>query len=136
MPNIKTTRLWLVRKKSGHEQKQIAKLLGRSVPQISRYETEQRVPSLKTALKLSIIYKLPIRLLFQDYYDECRREINSRVKSFKRQAKMNLDITDPTDYCSYIEMMKTPFMTDVDKRKVQRHVLDLMKERRTKILDH
>lgn len=136
MPNIKTTRLWLVRKRSGHEQKQIARLLARSIPQISRYETEQRVPSLKTALKLSIIYKLPIRLLFQDYYDECRKEINSRMKSLKHQAIANLDITDPTDYCSYIEMMKTPFMTDVDKRKVQRHVLDLMKERRTEILDH
>ena len=135
MPNIKTTRLWLVRKRSGHEQKQIAKLLGRSVPQISRYESEQRVPSLKVALKLSIIYKLPIRLLFQEYYDECQREINSRVKSIKHRA-ITLDITDPVDYCSYIEMMKTPFMTDVDKRKVQKHVLDLMKERRTKILDH
>ena len=136
MTNIKTTRLWSVRQRSGHEQKQIAKLLGRSVPQISRYETEQRVPSLKVALKLSIVYKLPIRLLFQDYYDECLSEINSRGNSLNHHAIANLDITNPSDYCSYIEMMKTPFMTDVDKRKVQRHVLDLMKERRSEILDH
>lgn len=135
MSNIKTTRLWMVRKRLGRGQKQIAKLLARSIPQISRYETEQRIPSLKTALKLSIIYKLPIRLLFRDYYDECHSEINSRIKSLKHRAT-NIDITDPTDYCSYIEMMKTPFMTDVDKRKVQRHVLELMKERTTRILDH
>lgn len=136
MPNIKTTRLWLVRKRTGHEQKQIARLLGRSIPQLSRYESGQRIPSLKVALKFSIVYKLPIRLLFRDYYDECRREIEGRAKSSERSAVFTFDITDPVDYCSYIEMMKTPFMTDVDKRKVQRHVLDLMKERRTEILDH
>lgn len=136
MPNIKTTRLWSVRQRSGHEQKQIATLLGRSTSQLSRYETDQRIPSLKTALKLSIIYKLPIRVLFQDYYDQCRSEIDGRIKSRKHRLVMNLDNTDPADYCSYIEMMKTPFMTDFDKRMVQRHVLDLMNERRTEILNH
>ncbi len=136
MPNIKTTRLWLERKRSGQEQKQIANLLNRSIPQLSRYETEKRVPSLKVALKLSIIYKLPIRLLFQHYYEECQKEINRRVKARRHQGIASLDVTSPSDYCSYIQMMQTPFMTDIDKRKVQRHVLDLMKERRTKILDH
>ncbi len=136
MPNIKTTRLWLVRKRSGHEQKQIAKLLGRSIPQISRYETEQRIPSLKTALKLSIIYKLPVRILFQTYYEECRKELLSRAEPPNRPSTLSLDLTEPTDYCSYTEMMKTSFMTDIDKTKVQRHVLELMKERRTKILNH
>ncbi|MDQ6785849.1 MAG: helix-turn-helix transcriptional regulator [Acidobacteriota bacterium] len=60
MPNINTNSLALRRKRLGYEQKQIAVLLGhKSTYQICRYETGQRIPSLKEAIKLSLLYGLP-----------------------------------------------------------------------------
>lgn len=137
MPNIKPSRLWLTRKRLGYEQKQIAGLLGyKTIQQISRYETGLRIPSLKTALKFSIIYKLPIRVLFHAYYRECREELTARAKTLNEQSMLNLDLTEPTDYCAYIELINSSFMTDIDKEKVRRHIKLLMDERRGKILDH
>lgn len=136
MPNIKPSRLWLARKRLGYEQKQIAGLLGyKTIQQISRYETGIRTPSLKTALKLALIYKLPIRVLFHAYYPECCEELTARAETLKQQSILNFDLTEPTDYCAYIELINSSFMTDVDKEKVRRHIKLLLDERREKILD-
>lgn len=136
MPKIKPSRLWLARKRFGYEQKQIASLLGyTTIPQVSRYENELRLPSLKNALKFAIIYKLPVRVLFHAYYRECREELTARAKTLKEQSILNFDLTEPTDYCSYIELINSSFMTDIDKEKVRRHIKQLMDERRKKILD-
>lgn len=127
----------MARKRLGYEQKQIARLLGyKTIPQISRYETGQRPPSLKIALKFSIIYKLPVRVLFNIYYDECLKELNSRSKTLDHQPLSTLNITEPTDYCSYSEMMNFTFLSDLDKKKIQKHILNLMTDRRKNILDH
>lgn len=130
MPNIKSNRLWLARKRLGYEQKQIAQLLAqKSVNQISRYETGLNIPSLKTALKLSIIYKLPIRVLFEKYYRECREELIDRAKNLNQEAALKFDLTEPTDYCAYLELLKTSFLSEIDKKKIHRHTLMLMNER-------
>lgn len=129
MSNIKPSRLWLARKRLGYEQKQIAQLLShKSVNQISRYETGLNVPSLKTALKLAIIYKLPIRVLFHTYYRECQEELTSRAKTLNRESMLKFDLTEPTDYCAYLELIKTSFLSEIDKKKIHRHVLGLMNE--------
>jgi transcriptional regulator with XRE-family HTH domain len=133
MAKLKASRLWLARKRIGQEQKQIAKLIACPIEQISRYETEQRLPSLKTALKFSILYKLPIRTLFAAYYEECRKEVTRRAESSKG---LKLDLDEPTDYCSYIEIMKASFMSEADKTRIRKHALELINERRTKILGH
>lgn len=130
MPNINSNRLWLARKRSGYEQKQIAKLLTqKSVNQISRYELGLNMPSLKTALKLSIIYKLPVRVLFQKYYRECRDELITRAENLNQKEILKFDLTEPTDYCTYFELMKTSFLSEIDKKKIHRHTLMLMTER-------
>lgn len=137
MPSIKKSRLRLARMRLGYEQKQIAKLLGyKTIPQISRYETGQRLPSLKIALKFSIIYKLPVRVLFNTYYEECLRELESRAKLPNHRSNSHPDLAEPSDYCSYTEMMNSRFLTDLDKKKVKKHILNLMVGRRTNILDH
>lgn len=137
MSKIKPSRLWLARKRSGYEQKQIAALLGyKTVQQISRHETGLRTPSLKTVLKFSIIYKLPVRVLFHAYYRECLNELNNRAKMLGQQSILKVDLTEPNDYCAYIELMNSSFMTDLDKEKVRRHIKLLMDERREKILNH
>ena len=67
--NITTRFLWQARQRSGLTQKTIAHLLGRKfTDEISRYENGQRIPTLQTALKLEIIYRVPIRLLFYEKY--------------------------------------------------------------------
>lgn len=130
MPNITSNRLWVARKRLGYEQKQIAQLLSqKSVNQISRYETGINLPSLKTALKLAIIYKLPVRVLFHSYYRECWEELNDRTKTLNQESILNLDAGEPTDYCAYLELMKTSFLSEIDKKKIHRHVLALMNER-------
>jgi transcriptional regulator with XRE-family HTH domain len=130
MSNIKSNRLWLARKCLGYEQKQVAKLLAqKGTNQISRYEIGINMPSLKTALKLSIIYKLPVRVLFQKYYRECWNELTARAENLKQDSKLKLDLTEPTDYCAYLELLKTSFLSEIDKRKIDRHTLMLMNER-------
>lgn len=130
MPNIKSERLSLARKRLCYEQKQVAQLLAhKSVNMISRYETGLDVPSLKTALKLSIIYKLPIRVLFQKYYRECQDEGTTRAKNLNRESMLKFDLTEPTDYCTYSELMKTSFLNEIDEKKIHRHTLMLMNER-------
>lgn len=137
MPNIKTNRLRLARKRLGFEQKQIVNLLGyKALPPISRYETGHRIPSLKVAIKFSILYRLPIRVLFDAYYDECRRELTNRSEKLNQKPIFSTDVTEPTDYCSYTEIMNASLLTDFDKKKIQKHILNLMTDRRQKILGH
>lgn len=130
MPNINTNRLWLARKRLGFEQKQIAQLLAqKGTNQISRYELGINAPSLKTAIKLSIIYKLPVRVLFPKYYRECWDELSFRAKNLKQSSKLKLDLTEPADYCTYLELMKTSFLKEIEKNKIHRHILVLMNTR-------
>src|SRR5437870_13110734 len=78
--NKTENRLWIARKKRGFEQKQVAHLLNhKSVDQISRYENGSRLPKLQTALKLEIVYGVPLRLLFTDLYSQLRTEIKERT---------------------------------------------------------
>lgn len=137
MSKIKTSRLQQARKRLGFEQKRIVNLLGyKTIPPVSRYENGKTIPSLKVALKLSIIYRLPIRVLFESYYEKCRRELNNRSERLDKKSSFWVDLTEPTDYCSYTEMINASFLTDMDKKKIQKHVLNLMAERRQKILGH
>jgi transcriptional regulator with XRE-family HTH domain len=137
MPISKPNRLWQVRKHLGYEQKQIINLLGHSViSQISRWETGQRLPSLRTALKFEILYKLPVRVLFQSSYEQAGEELTRRHHQLGGQSILKIDLTEPVDYCSYIELMNSPFVTEIDKEKVRRHIRQMMYERKDRILGH
>ena len=75
MPNINSNLLALRRKRLGYEQKQVAVLLGHNTTyQLSRYETGQRIPGFKEAVKLSILYGLPVGVLFEGYIRLCPKE--------------------------------------------------------------
>lgn len=136
MPNNKTNRLWLARKRLGYEQKQVSALIEKTLPQISWWETGRRTPNLKPALKFSILYKLPIRILFSKCYQECLEELNRRAKTQGKGSRLKVDLTEPNDYCSYAELIRSPFMTDIEKERVRRHLKILMDDRRKKILHH
>ena len=69
-------RLWQARQRAGLEQKQVARLLGhKNCDQLSRYERGARLPSLRIALKLEIIYRTPVSNLFPEHYQQYRAEI-------------------------------------------------------------
>ena len=57
--------LWLARKRLGLSQKWVAALLGRrSVSVVSEYEHGVKTPPLPVALKLQLIYQMPLAELF------------------------------------------------------------------------
>lgn len=73
-------RLWQARHRAGLEQKQVARLLGhKNCDQISRYERGARLPGLRIALKLEIIYRTPISNLFPEHYQKYRFEVAATV---------------------------------------------------------
>lgn len=126
--------LSLVRKKIGLGQKQIAALLNhKTIDQISRYERGARLPSLKTALKLQIIYHLPISALFQGYYKKCLDEIENQAKTSGGNSDFVLNPTAETEICTFIELLKPLQVSQSDMEKVGKHVLSLMNARTEKL---
>ncbi len=81
-------KLCIVRKKIGLEQKQVAALLGhKTTDQISRYERGAKLPGLKTAIKLGIVYHLPIQVLFYGFYEACLNEIKKQQINQNKSEK-------------------------------------------------
>ncbi len=71
-------RLWIARQRAGFPQKWVAALLGhRSTSKISEYERGRKLPGLRTALKLSVIYQTPVAKLFPRLHAQLSREIES-----------------------------------------------------------
>lgn len=136
MPNINSSSLALRRKRLGYEQKQIAVLLGHnSTYQICRYETGQRMPSFKEAMKLSILYGLPVRVLFNRYFRRCREELENSIKHSGPAAKINIENERVVDYCSYLELlMNSEDIGEPEADKIRRHIKVLVEERSKKIL--
>lgn len=132
--NAKTTNrfLWQARQRSGLPQKTIAYLLGRKfTDEISRYENGQRIPTLQTALKLEIIYHVPVRLLFYEIYRNCNWQISEKsgragkylndlqsAESLASQLKQN-------DYCTYAELLNTPNLPQFEKDRIRKHLIYL-----------
>ncbi len=130
MQQRKENHLALARKKNSFGQKQIASFLGhKRTDQVSCYERGEKLPSLKTALQLAIIYKLPLRVLFHNFYQECLDDLTTRATRLNQNSILKIDLTEPTDYCVYMELLNTPFITDIDKGKIKRHVKELIEER-------
>jgi transcriptional regulator with XRE-family HTH domain len=77
--------LWIARKKAGLGQKVVARLLGyRSTSPISEYETGKMLPSLRTAMKLALVYNASIPELYPVLYQALAEEIETRRRRFPR----------------------------------------------------
>jgi transcriptional regulator with XRE-family HTH domain len=120
-------RLWLARKRRGLQQKQVARLLDhKTIDQISRYENGTRVPTLETALKLEIIYGIPLRLLFTSLYKEVRDTIQKRATNGVASSPHLADSLS-SGQCSYAELLNSPTTTLEERQSVRTHVTDLMR---------
>lgn len=131
MPNINSSSLALRRKRLGYERKQIAVLLGhKTTYQLCRFETGQRAPSFKEAAKLSVLYNLPIRVLFDRYFQHCREELETAVKKSGLTGKVNLENGEQADYCSYLNALNSAGRSDDQSAdKVRHHIKNLIEAR-------
>lgn len=77
-PELPMNRLWLARKRAGFLLKWVAKLLGRrSIASVCEYESGRKLPTLPTAIRLELIYGMPMSALFPDLYRELAGEISA-----------------------------------------------------------
>ena len=75
----KQNNLVLYRKRMGLSQKQVARLLGhRDTSMISHYEHSRALPPLAMALRLEIVYRVPVAFLFPVMYDALKRQIREQ----------------------------------------------------------
>src|SRR5712692_4130058 len=106
--NKTKNRLWLARKRKGFRQKQVAYLLNhRNIDQISRYENGSRLPTLQTALKLEIIFGVPVRLMFKGLHDQLRGEIKERAET-SQAFHDSLNHVFSESLCSFAELLTSP----------------------------
>jgi len=70
--------LLLYRRRMGFSQKRVAHLLGHANTQmLSNYECGHNLPPLMTALRLEIVYRVPVAFLYGRVYDTMREEIHA-----------------------------------------------------------
>jgi transcriptional regulator with XRE-family HTH domain len=128
-----------IRKSKQISLQQIASLLGHSnTSQISRFERGLRVPDLKSALKLAQIYDMPIRVMLDEYYFSCRREIEQEKRKLTSEPNNeNAEDTESSnvDFCSYDRLLTSAGGNEADLLKVRRHVAYLMR-RSAELLGH
>jgi len=118
--------LWLLRNRKDLKQKNISYLLGhKSVDQVSRYESGDRVPTLQTALKLEIILGVSIRELFPKLHAKLRSEIRERAGA-NRGLREKLGDLFVEDYCSYEGLVLTADVPKEIRDKVHRHAAFLI----------
>jgi transcriptional regulator with XRE-family HTH domain len=81
---IKANSLWNYRKKKGFSHKRVAFFLNhKTSSQLSHYERGAKYPNLHNALKLEIIYHVPVAFMFDDLYRKLREDIRAREKKIK-----------------------------------------------------
>ncbi len=129
--NIKNN-LWQARKRSGLARKQISLLLGHKSPdEISRYEKEVYLPSLKTALKLEIIYQMPVHLLFQSLYEQSRREISAikleheHLFAGSEASPDRAEQLKSEETCFYGQLLKSHVPSQLELETATKHIIVL-----------
>jgi transcriptional regulator with XRE-family HTH domain len=124
-----SNRLWRARKRRGLAQKQVAYLIEKTVDEVSRYERGIHQPELQTLLALEIIYGTPLRLLFQELYEEIRAQIIERIESRESLRPKYEALFESSDleqeYCGYEETLKLSDLPAMERDKIRSHVTRL-----------
>jgi transcriptional regulator with XRE-family HTH domain len=69
------------RKERGLKQDQVAAALGlKNKTLISRWERGNSIPNLITAARLSVLYKIPIDIIFADFIETTTKEISFLIE--------------------------------------------------------
>lgn len=127
---VEQNNLWQSRQRTGLERKQVAALADKTADEISRYERGAYQPNLKTALKLEIIYRMPVRLLFQELFRQLEREIGSRRKRHpfpdNNWFPPHIEQLNDEQFCFYAELLKNRIPNELELSMLKKHVVNLM----------
>ncbi|HZS09353.1 MAG TPA: helix-turn-helix transcriptional regulator [Blastocatellia bacterium] len=124
--------LWITRKRRGLQQKHVAYLLNhRTTHQISRCEKGHRIPGLRLLLQLEIVYGLSARLLYPDFFEELRSEIEQRshkIKGVNGTLALPPAEADTTGHqCHFAGLLSELNPTPEERIQARDHVLALMR---------
>jgi transcriptional regulator with XRE-family HTH domain len=130
--NKHRNQLWLARKRLGLGQKHVARLLNhKTTDQVSRYEKGWRIPGLQMLLQLEIIYGVPARVLYREWYEELRAEIENKASTLKPLSNAyTLPTNDASlfsEFCFHEELLRNPHLSQAERDKVRKPVVLLMK---------
>jgi hypothetical protein len=120
------------RKRIGIEKKKISFLLdNKSDDPLSRYEKGQHLPSLRTALMLEVIYRIPIRLLYYQLFEHCQREVAERLRQHPQllpdlnQFPSRPEQLKHEEFCFYANLLKDQIPNELELQTVTKHVIHL-----------
>ena len=124
--------LTITRKRLGLGQKQVAHLLKhKTTDQVSRYEKGYRIPGLKILLQFEIIYGIPARVVYGEFFEKLRSEIQDRAKIISPLANTKA-LADSKNllshrYCYYEELLRNSSPTQDEIDQTRKHVLLIMR---------
>jgi len=80
--------IWKYRNKAKMGQKRVAHLLNHADhTQISKWETGEKVPTVKSLFKLAHIFQVSPEELFKNLYSSCEKEVNERLKTLPHRSE-------------------------------------------------
>ena len=102
-----------------------------STVQISRYERGATIPPLDVAIKLGIIYGIPIRTLFDGYFEKCLNELDNWKDALPVSpvATVEKRREDANAFCSYEAKLKEKYVSGIEYLKISGHISTLIRSR-------
>ena len=83
--------LVVYRRRMGYSQKQVATILGHgSTSMLSRYESGRSWPPLLTALRLEILYRIPVAFLYSKIYRQLKDEVRNDEDQLAGKGQLQL----------------------------------------------
>mgnify|MGYP001572853207 CR=1 FL=1 len=79
--------LRLERRERGLTCKKVSLIIGKSVAQLNRYETGERLPTLITALKLQILYRSQLAGIYNRLYKQLTKDVHAREDAIRSLGK-------------------------------------------------
>ncbi len=128
-------RLAEIRQETGFNEKRVASLLGVKTDALASYEVGFRIPRLKVALKLAHIYGLPVRVMLNEYYEACRREVlqqENRLSNSEPNRSIGIDEPD-LDFCTFEVKLSGNNLTTADIFSVRSHSTVLVRKTAEKL---
>lgn len=78
------------RRRSGLKLKEVARIIGyEHGGEISRHERLSSLPSLRAALRYEALYRVPIRKLFPDLFEEIKREVEEGLTALIEECSQS-----------------------------------------------